>query len=169
MLLLSGTLAGRGAAAQSAELQGFEFLGFRPAMTRPALDSAVHGAGADSLRCTISRSDPALGECRASLPNADAGRTVDLWLSTVHDTTSILTLAALLTQSRLDRWREYLVGRYGAAPIRVRGPMTMLQWIADRRMLRLTWRVKGRGFESSVSLVDGRVLDAWGNGRAPPR
>lgn len=167
--LLGAILAATTLAAQVPDQAGFEFLGFRPGMSRFALDSAVHRAGADSLRCTLSRSDPSLAECRASLPNADAGRTVDLWLSTMGDSAGILTLAAVLTRSRLDRWREFLVARYGDAPVRVRGPMLMLQWISDRRMLRLTWRVKGRGFDTSVSLIDGRIVDGWGARRTHPR
>lgn len=159
-------LAASGLIAQSRPVVTFEFLGFRPGMARAALDTAVHAAGADSLHCVASPSDPHIGECRASLPNADADRTVDLWLSTVDDTASILTLSAPLTTSRLDRWREFLVGSYGASAPSVRGPVTMLQWISDGRMLRLAWRPRGRGFDASVSMVDGRVLDGWGNRRA---
>jgi hypothetical protein len=134
-------------------------------MSGAAVDTAARLAGADSVHCEQSHADPRLTECRASLPNADAGRTVDLWLSSVNDTTSILTLSAPLSASRLDRWREYLEGRYGTPSLRVRGAITMAQWIHDRRMLRLTWRARGRNFEASVSMVDGRVLDAWGSGR----
>ncbi len=38
----------------------------------------------------------------------------------------------------------------------------MMQWVRRGRMLRLTWRTDRRGRTASVSLVDGRVLDAWG-------
>lgn len=158
---------GQGLAAQARPAVAFEFLGFRPGMARPAIDTAAHLAGADSLQCTVSQSDPRIRECRASLPNADADRTVDLWFSTVGDTASVLTLSASLSSPRLDRWREFLEARFGAAAPRTRGPVTMLQWISDRRMLRLTWRSRGRGFDVSVSLVDGRVLDGWGNGPSP--
>ena len=143
-----------------------EFLGFRPGMALPEIDSAAHRAGADSLRCVRSAADSLISECRASLSDADAGRTVDLWLSAVGDSASILTLAATLTPSRLDRWRDYLNARFGPAPPRTRGGITSCQWISDRRMLRLTWRAKGRSFEASVSMVDGRILDAWGNRHA---
>ncbi|MGH7733461.1 MAG: hypothetical protein ACREOE_07145, partial [Gemmatimonadales bacterium] len=151
--------------AQARPVVSFEFLGFRPGMPRAAIDTAAHAAGADSLHCVVSAADHRIGECRASLSNADADRTVDLWLSTVDDTASILTLSALLSTPRLDRWRDFLVARYGAATPRHRGPVTMLQWTSDRRMLRLSWRSKGRGFDASVSMVDGRVLDGWGNHR----
>lgn len=160
------TLVAAGLAGQVRPVVSFEFLGFQPGMPRAAIDTAAHAAGADSLRCVVSSSDPRVGECRASLSNADADRTVDLWLSTVDDTASILTLSASLTTSRLDRWRDFLVARYGAATPRSRGPVTMLQWISGGRMLRLAWRSKGRGFDTSVSMVDGRVLDGWGNHRA---
>lgn len=158
--------AGRGLSAQAAPVT-FEFLGFRPGMARPAIDTAAHAAGADSVPCRASQADPHLTECRASLPDADADRTVDLWFSAVNDTATVLTLSAAVTASRLDRWREFLSARYGAPPPRIRGPITMLQWISDRRMLRLTWRAHGRGFDVSVSMVDGRALDAWGNRSFP--
>jgi hypothetical protein len=35
-------------------------------------------------------------------------------------------------------------------------------------MLRLTWRLEGAGKIASVSLVDRRVLDAWGRTRPSP-
>ena len=159
-------IAGRGLDAQAAPV-AFEFLGFRPGMARHALDTAVHAAGADSVQCLTSHADPHLTECRASLPSADADRTVDLWFSAVNDTATVLTLSATVTASRLDRWREFLSAKYGAPPPRTRGPITMLQWTADRRMLRLSWRAHGRGFDASVSMVDGRVLDAWGNRAFP--
>jgi hypothetical protein len=35
-------------------------------------------------------------------------------------------------------------------------------------MLRLTWRIEQGEKVASVSLVDGRVLDAWGRSRSAP-
>jgi hypothetical protein len=160
LLLLA---APRGATAQDAG--SLAFLGFSAGMGLAAVDSTARRAGADSLRCTRSGADSLIRECRASLPDADADRTVDLWLSAVGDSTSILTLAAVLTSARLDRWHEYLAAQYGDVPLRTRGGITSAQWIVGHRMMRLTWRAKGRFFEASVSLVDGDVLDAWGNAR----
>jgi hypothetical protein len=145
-----------------------EFLGFRPGLSRLAADSLAREAGADSLSCQVSARDPSVTECRASLPDADAGRTVDLWFSAIRDTAAILTLSARTAPSRLDRWLEYLSARFGPPTTRIRGPITMAQWIRDRRMLRLTSRARGRDFEASVSLVDGRVLDAWAGVPLPP-
>lgn len=167
VVILLATLAPSLAARQAGDTLGF--LGFRAGMPLPAVDSAAHQAGADSLHCTRSTTDTLIRECRASLPDADAGRTVDLWLSAVGDSASILTLAAVLTPARLDRWHEYLAARFGEALPRVRGGITTVQWIVGRRMLRLSWRPRGRSFEASVSLVDGQVLDAWGNRRSAPR
>jgi hypothetical protein len=42
----------------------------------------------------------------------------------------------------------------------------MMQWVRRGRMLRLTWRAEKNSKTASVSLVDGRVLDAWGRSRA---
>jgi hypothetical protein len=38
----------------------------------------------------------------------------------------------------------------------------MMQWVRRGRMLRLTWKTDRGDRVASVSLVDGRVLDAWG-------
>ena len=42
----------------------------------------------------------------------------------------------------------------------------MMQWVRQGRMLRLTWRIERGEKVASVSLVDGRVLDAWGRATA---
>ena len=41
----------------------------------------------------------------------------------------------------------------------------MMQWVRQGRMMRLTWRTEKDNKPVSVSLVDGRVLDAWGRDR----
>jgi hypothetical protein len=43
-----------------------------------------------------------------------------------------------------------------------------MQWVRQGRMLRLTWRIERGKKVASVSLVDGRVLDAWGRDRRQP-
>jgi hypothetical protein len=45
----------------------------------------------------------------------------------------------------------------------------MMQWVRDGRMVRLTWRVDRDERIASVSLVDGQVLDGWGNNRREAR
>jgi hypothetical protein len=78
----------------------------------------------------------------------------------------IITLSAAVDSSGLRRWRDDLERRYGRVPVRTQGGQSMLQWVRRGRMLRLTWRHERGGLTASVSLVDGRVLDAWGAQRA---
>jgi hypothetical protein len=73
-----------------------------------------------------------------------------------------------VTTDQLDRWRTTIEGRYGRVDTQAQGAQHMMQWVRRGRMLRLTWRTDGGGQVASVSLVDGRVLDAWGQGRARP-
>lgn len=171
MLLLgigSLSLSGRLAQAQAppalpADTASLEFLGFSAGMPLAALqDHAIQG-GRGTLTCQRSAQDPRLGECRGGLPELDAGRSVDLWASIIDGGGAVVTLSGRLTAPRFDRWRTLLEGRYGTTVERHQGPMTVLQWVRHRQMLRLSWRSKGRDFEASVSLVDGALLDDWAN------
>jgi len=140
-----------------------EFLGFQAGLTIAELRERSTQLGRGALNCTRATLDPRLGECRAGLPELDAGRSVDLWASTIDGRAAITALSGRLTEARFTRWRELLIGRYGAVPEKRSGPMRMLQWVRNGRMLRLSWRAKGRDFETSVSFVDGPLLDGWAN------
>jgi thioredoxin reductase len=50
----------------------------------------------------------------------------------------------------------------------VQGAQGMVQWIAGTQMLRLTWRAGTGRIETSVSIVDGPVLDGWNLGETAP-
>jgi hypothetical protein len=104
-------------------------------------------------------------ECRAVLREPDDGNTVQLWASAIDSASGVITLAAAVPQTQLDRWRQILQERYGQVGPRVQGTQRMLQWVRSGRMLRLTWRLERTGKVASVSLVDGRVLDNWGRSR----
>ena len=73
-----------------------------------------------------------------------------------------------VSADQLDRWRQTIERRYGRVDATVQGSQWMMQWVRQGRMLRLTWRIERGEKVASVSLVDGRVLDAWG-GAEPQR
>jgi len=100
-------------------------------------------------------------DCRA-LMRDPVGQHLDLWLSSVDSAVSILTLSATLTDSALAVWRRALVHHYGQVSTQVQGPQRMMQWIRRNTMLRLTWRLENGVMQTSLSLVDGSLLDAWG-------
>ena len=167
-------LGGRPAAGQEvppapADTLPLEFLGFRAGLSLAGLNEIAAQRGEGTLTCQRSDQDPRLGECRGGLPELDAGRNVDLWASLIDGRTAITTLEAQLSGARFERWRELLEGRYGPTPERHQGPMTVLQWVRHRQMLRLSWRSKGRDVEASVSLIDGALLDGWANQGRKPR
>ena len=146
----------------------FDFLGFRPGLSLDALREHATHAGRGALTCQRATADLRLADCRASLPELDTGRSVDLWASLIDGHAAITTLSGRLTDARFARWRELLEGRYGPTAEMRRGPMRMLQWVRAGRMLRLSWRPKGRDVEASVSLIDGPLLDGWANvGKRP--
>jgi hypothetical protein len=90
---------------------------------------------------------------------------VDIWLSAVDSVTSVITLSGDGSGGQLDRWRSVIERRYGRVGAKVQGSQWMMQWVRHGRMLRLTWRTDKENKPVSVSLVDGRVLDAWGRDR----
>ncbi len=138
-------------------------------MTLVALREHATQEGRGTLGCRAGVADPRLLECRGGLPELASGRSVDIWVSVINGRAAITTLSARLTEARLARWRELLEGRYGASRERRQGAARMLQWVRGGRVLRLTWRPKGREFEASVSMVDGPLLDAWANEGKRPR
>lgn len=89
-----------------------------------------------------------------------------VWVSAMDSAAGVITLSAALDSSALGAWRRDLERRYGQVAVRTQGGQSMLQWVRRRRMLRLTWRSERGELTASVSLVDGRVLDAWGADRA---
>lgn len=143
-----------------------EFLGFRAGASLEELSAQLERVGGGPLRCERARVDRRVMECRAVLREPDGGNAVQLWASAIDSASSVITLAAAVPQTQLDRWQQTLEERYGRVGARVQGTQRMLQWVRRGRMLRLTWRLEGTGKVASVSLVDGRVLDNWGRARA---
>lgn len=168
LLLLPARIAGQAGPQPVSDTMPLGFLGFHAGVRQAELQDLASQTGRGTLACETSAVDPRLGECRGSLPELDAGRSVDFWASVIDGRGAVTTLSARLTPARFDRWRTFLEGRYGTTPERHQGPMTVLQWVRHGQMLRLSWRSKGRDMEASVSLVDGPLLDGWANqGRRP--
>ncbi len=151
------------------DTSALRFRGFRAGATLDELDAVVR-AGGGRLRCERARRDRRVSECRAAVHDSALGGAVKVWASAVDSVASVITLAATVDTAALDRWRQELEARYGRVGARAQGSQWMMQWVRRGRMLRLTWRVERGERTASVSLVDGRVLDAWGAqrpGRSP--
>lgn len=119
-----------------------------------------------ALRCDRSRLDARVNECRATLSLDDVSGPVELWMSAIDSVSGVLTLAGNLSPDEFDALRSGLERRYGRVNAQVQGQQWMMQWVRSRRMLRLTWKVQQGAKATSVSMVDGRVLDGW---QAPRR
>ena len=122
------------------------------------------GAG---LSCQRSRADPRLQDCRATITDPVANTPVSVWLAAVDSLTGVVTVSATLGTADFERWRDALESAYGPEPATVQDTQGMVQWIRGTQMLRLTWRYAPGRIETSVSLVDGPVLDGWTLGGAP--
>jgi hypothetical protein len=165
-LLLALLLSPPGALAQSAraDTSALQFRGFRAGARLDELAAAVRRSDAARLRCDRARRDPRVSECRAMV--RDSAGPLHLWASAMDSVAGIVTLSAAVDSGTLHRWRSDLERRYGRVAPKVQGGQTMMQWVRRGRMIRLTWRTERGELTASVSLVDGRVLDAWGAGRA---
>jgi hypothetical protein len=126
------------------------------------LSERLRALNGTSLRCLRSSRDPSVQECRASFSQPGNGRLVEIWLSAIDSLSGILTLKYSGSSATLKQWRDDLERRYGTVPTQIQGTQRMKQWVRRGRMIRLTWRREGDDTSVSVSLVDGRVLDGWG-------
>ncbi len=148
-----------------ADTTPLEFHGFRAGARLGELQALLHGLDGTRLRCARARADHRVTECRAVVNDPGLGGAVKLWISAVDSVASVITLSTDLDSAQLGRWRESIERRYGRVDARVQGAQWMMQWVRRGRMLRLTWRIDRGARTASVSLVDGRVLDAWGRQR----
>lgn len=153
------------AAPAAADTSALQFHDFRAGARLDEINALVHQFDGGSLRCERAKADRRVTECRAVVQMADLGGPVDVWLSAVDSVTSVITLSGDGGGGQLDRWRRVIERRYGRVGAKVQGSQWMMQWVRQGRMLRLTWRTDKENKPVSVSLVDGRVLDAWGRDR----
>ena len=145
-----------------------EFHGFRAGATLAELQTLLHALDGGRLRCERAKADRRVSECRATVTDVELGERVNLWVSAIDSVASVITLSSSVSASQLDRWRQTIERRYGRVDATVQGSQWMMQWVRQGRMLRLTWRIERGEKVASVSLVDGRVLDAWGRDRRQP-
>jgi len=157
-----------GAELMPADTAALEFHGFRAGATLAELQTLLHALDAGRLRCERAKADRRVSECRASVTDVELGQHVNLWVSAIDGVASVITLSSTVAADQLDRWRQTIERRYGRVDATVQGSQWMMQWVRQGRMLRLTWRIERGQKVASVSLVDGRVLDAWGRDQRQP-
>ncbi|HEX5004350.1 MAG TPA: hypothetical protein VFV65_03495 [Gemmatimonadales bacterium] len=155
------------AAPVAAQGPPLAFYGFRAGVSLADTDAQVRLLLGNGLRCQRSQADRRLADCRATITDPVANTPVTIWLAAIDSTTGVLTLSATLPAREFDRWRDVLESVYGPRTATIQGGQGMVQWIRGTQMLRLTWRAAPNRIESSVSIVDGPVLDGWNVG-APP-
>ncbi len=165
-LLLLAAAPPAGAALPPADTTALQFHGFRAGARLDEIAALVRGLAGGSLRCEQATADRHVTECRGRFTAAELGGAVAIWISAIDSVAGVITLRSDLDAARFEQWRERIVSRYGRVGARAQGSQWMMQWVRRGRMLRLTWRTERQAREASVSLVDGRVLDAWGRRRA---
>jgi hypothetical protein len=165
VLVLAAAAAPAGAQPTAPDTAPLEFHGFRAGARLAELQALIRSLDGGRLRCDRAKADRRIAECRAIVNSAELGGAVNLWISAVDSVASVITLSSGVDADQLDRWRQTIERRYGQVDAKVQGSQWMMQWVRRGRMLRLTWRVERGEKVASVSLVDGRVLDAWGGNR----
>jgi hypothetical protein len=150
------------------DTSALHFGGFRAGARLADLDVVLRRKRGGRLHCDQAKRDPRVSECRGALRDSTAGL-VRVWVSALDSVAGVITLSSALDSAGLQRWRRDLERRYGRVVAKSQGSQTMLQWVRRGRMIRLTWRLERGELAASVSLVDGRVLDGWGGGRAGGR
>jgi hypothetical protein len=145
------------------DTSALQFRGFRAGARLDELDALLRRQGG-RLRCDRAKRDAKVSECRGTVSDSAAGP-IAVWVSAMDSAAGVITLSAAVDSSALGSWRRDLERRYGRVALKRQGGQSMLQWVRRGRMLRLTWRPERGELTASVSLVDGRVLDAWGAGR----
>ncbi|MGH7515949.1 MAG: hypothetical protein ACREOC_00560 [Gemmatimonadales bacterium] len=148
------------------DTSALSFHGFRAGAQLGEIAQHVARLDGGRLRCERAKADRRVTECRSLLTAPELGGPVELWVSAVDSVSGVLTISGEVAADQLDAWRRHLETSYGRVGAKVQGPQWMMQWVRQSRMIRLTWRIDASGKVASVSLVDGRVLDAWGRERA---
>lgn len=151
-----------------ADTAPLEFHGFRAGASLAELQTLLQALDGGRLRCERAKADRRVSECRAVVTDVELGERVNLWVSAIDSVASVITLSSTVSAGQLDHWRRTIERRYGRVDATVQGSQWMMQWVRQGRMLRLTWRIERGQKVASVSLVDGRVLDAWGRDRRQP-
>lgn len=110
--------------------------------------------------------DPRFTEClgRIAPPGEPA---LNLTASLVDDTVAVLLLSGPVANRDLQRWRAALDDRIGPATVRQSQGQTLWQWVRARRMVRITAQAGDGTRLTSVSLVDGVLLDGLGEPQVP--
>lgn len=161
LLLLLASVLPAALPAQSS-LPPLSFLGVEAGARLDSVASRVASLGGKTLRCQRSKSAREVQECRGTLFEPVTGKPLAIWLSAIDSSTGIMTLSGAVAGIELDSLRAGLQRAYGVVDANVQGAQWMMQWVRQGRMLRFTWRMEKGEKILSISLVDGRVLDAWG-------
>jgi len=153
------------AARPPQDTSALQFHSFRAGARLDELDQVIRRLDGGRLRCERSKRDRRVSECRGTVRDSALGGAVKVWVSAMDSVAGVITLSAGVDGETLDRWRGLIESRYGRVGAKAQGSQWMMQWVRRGRMLRLTWRTDRGERTASVSLVDGRVLDAWGESR----
>jgi hypothetical protein len=165
LAVLLGPPSAARAAPVASDTTALQFHGVRAGARLDEIEAVLRQYDGTRLRCERAKADRRVTDCRAVVQLADLGGPVDLWVSAVDSVASVIMLSGDGSGGQIDRWRRSIERQYGRVGAKVQGPQWMMQWVRHGRMLRLTWRTDRNEKPVSVSLVDGRVLDAWGRDR----
>ena len=124
-----------------------------------------------ALRCERAKADRRVTECRGTVTDPELGGTVDLWVSAIDSVAGIITLSSRSAPASSTAGARTIERRYGRVGA-TRAGRAVDDAVGAARPDAAAHLAIERGEKvASVSLVDGRVLDAWDgrdNGSSAP-
>ncbi len=163
LVAASLVLAGTSASAAQDRGPGLEMLGLAPGLPLSELQGRVAKLGA-RLSCKPSPVDRRFSECTATVGQTP-GRRWELRASVVDSASAVILLRSTVSAKELEAMRTELAESLGRPNYRKQGGQTSFEWVRGGSMMRLTSRAEKGVIQLSVSLVDGKVLDALNAGR----
>lgn len=148
----------------SRQLPPLSFIGFIAGMQIDDADRLTRDAGG-VLTCK-GTSDPRIRECTGAIPFLGLRRPMDVLISTVRDSASVIVLTCMVAGADTRSWVRTLTEDFGVPNYRrERGDQESWEWIRRGQMLRVVLHQSGGGPETAVTLTHGPLLDGLG----PPR
>lgn len=148
------------------QLPPLSFQGFRAGMPVEQAGERIHTAGG-SLGCKPTL-DARMRDCTGAVRLPELPR-AEVLVSSVHDSSAVIVLSFSGPTELAARWISELSERFGTPNQRGHaGRPRSWEWIRSGTMLRVTERKFGGGWETSVTLTHGPLLDGLGPTQPKP-
>jgi len=138
------------------------FSGFTAGMPMPEARARISQAASGSLSCRTTI-DWRMRDCTGRVQPAPSEAPFNVLISSIHDSAAVIVLSLRGTDRAASRWVASLTATFGVPELRKHPDgSARWQWVRARKMLRVVERRSGGGWETSVTLTHGPLLDGLG-------